>query len=284
MAFLIQIMSIWSDVSLQVLRLAHTPSENYVQLAEQFHITITRRVQEWITQLPEHLVFSAINMDRAAQTKQTDTFVLIHMFYHATLMKLYRHARYQSLQPEILVQYIHRARYHAVETLRIALAVVQYNTELQSRASVDPSISPVTLLGPFVGYMALSAVDILSAAGLVTDLADSISFIRGAHTMIQFLGRYWDSSLDLFNAIQRRLNLMIDCVNEQPRAQDRVGFAVDGPSLETKVHAVAIGPHPPAPSDEDLFCGPMPREMLVHFLRGEDLVMAENSVVWLKDL
>lgn len=114
MAFLIELMAIWGDVSLHVIRLPHMPPEAYARLAEEFHTTIVHKTNTWMTRLPEHLTFSSINLERSIRARTADTFISIHLFYHATLMKLYRHARYQSLRAEVLSQYIHRARYHAI--------------------------------------------------------------------------------------------------------------------------------------------------------------------------
>ncbi|KAJ5573741.1 uncharacterized protein N7459_008168 [Penicillium hispanicum] len=283
-AFLIQIISIWGDVSLQVFRLAHTPSDAYARLAEELHSIVTLRTDDWINRLPEQLAFSAPNLERASQVKKADAFVSNHMFYHATLMKLYRHVRYSSMRPEVLVQYIHRARYHAVETLRIALAVIQYANEVQPlRTSTDLPAPKMTCLNPFLGYVVLSAVDVLSAAGLIAELPDSIAFIKGALGMVQLLGRHWDSSLALANSIQYRVDLMIACLNDRARTQDKFGFAVDGLSLETKVHAGTSASQPPRTLEEDLFYGSMPREMLLHAMRVDDVPVSEHSIVWLRD-
>ncbi|KAJ5381391.1 uncharacterized protein N7496_003819 [Penicillium cataractarum] len=283
MAFVIQILSIWGDVSFQAFRLSHTPSESWAQLAEEFHTNIIRRTDDWINRLPGHLSFSVANMDRASQVKKMDAFVAIHMFYHATLMKLYRHARYQSLRSEVLIQYIHRARYHAVETLRIALAVVQYAHDVQaSRSTADPSSPNVTLLSPFLGYVVLSAVDVLSAGGMVAELPDCISFINGAYGMVQLLGRHWDSSISLANLIKKRLDSMIDCANDRSRTQDKICFAVDGPSLETKVPA-GTPPQPPGTLDEDLFYGSLPRDILLRAMRADETQLSDKNIAWLKD-
>lgn len=284
MAFLVQILSIWGDVSFHIFRLSHIPPAAYARPAEEFHTSIVRRTEDWSNSLPEHLTFSAINMERACRAKKADAFVSIHMFYHATLMKLYRHARYQSLRSEVLAQYVHRARYHAVETLRIALAVIQYAHDVQSSRSRTGVPSPkVTFLSPFLGYVVLPAVDVLSAAGHVAELPDCVSFIRGALSMVQLLGRHWDSSLDLANAIQKRLDSITDCLNDRIRIQDKIGFAVDGPSLEMKIHAGSLPTDPPGALDEDLFYGIMPREMLLYALRVDDSAFSEHSIVWLKD-
>jgi hypothetical protein len=283
MAFVIQILSIWGDVSFQAFRLSHTPSEGWAQLAEEFHTNIIRRTDDWINRLPEHLAFSVANMERASQVKKVDTFVAIHLFYHATLMKLYRHARYQSLRSEVLIQYIHRARYHAVEILRIALAVVQYAHDVQaSRSAADTSSPNVTLLSPFLGYVVLSAVDVLSAAGVVAELPDCISFINGAYGMVQLLGRHWDSSISLANLIKKRLDSMIDCANGRSRTQDKTCFAVDGPSLETKV-PTGTPPQPPGTLDEDLFYGSLPRDILLRAMGADDTPLSDNNIAWLKD-
>lgn len=283
MAFVIQILSIWGEVSFQAFRLSHTPSEGWAQLAEEFHTNIIRRTDDWINRLPGHLAFSVANMERASQVKKVDAFVAIHMFYHATLMKLYRHARYQSLRSEVLIEYIHRARYHAVETLRIALAVVQYAHDVQaSRTATDTSSPNVTLLSPFLGYVVLSAVDVLSAGGMVAELPDCISFINGAYGMVQLLGRNWDSSISLANLIKKRLDLMIDCANDRSRTQDKICFAVDGPSLETKVPA-GTPPQPPGTLDEDLFYGSLPRDILLRAMRADDTPLSDKNIAWLKD-
>lgn len=284
MAFLIQILSIWGDVSLHVFRLSHTPSDSYPHLAEAFHTNIMRRTDDWFQELPEHLTFSTVNMERATQAKKADAFVSIHMFYHATLMKLYRHARYQSMRSEVLVQYIHRARYHAVEILRIAIAIMQYTNDLQlSRTNTEAPSPKMALLSPFPGYVVLSAIDVLSAAGLMTESPDCISFIKGSLGMVQLLGRHWDSSLELVNVIQKRLDIMSECLSDRMRTQDKLGFSVDGPPLETKVHAGSSSSPSPGTLDEDLFYGSMPRAMLLHAMRVDDSTFSESSIVWLKD-
>ena len=284
MAFLVQIMAIWGDVSLNVFRLAHTPAEGYARFAEDFHSLITRRTDDWMKRLPEDLVFSAINLERAAQAKKADSFISIHIFYHASLMKVYRYARHSSLRSDILVQYIHRARYHAVEALRVAMAIIPYiNTMHTSRSSIDAQSQNTTLLSPFLGYVILCAVDVLSAAGLIAELPDCVPLIRGALGVVQILGRHWDSSLDLASSIQRRLNVMIDCLTDRARTQDKLGFIVGGPSLEGTVRSAGPSSQPAGALDEDLFYGSMPKEMLVNAMRVDDAVIPDHAIAWLND-
>ncbi|KAJ5512234.1 hypothetical protein N7463_001786 [Penicillium fimorum] len=283
MAFLIEIMAIWGDISLHITRLPHIPPEAYTRLAEEFHTTIIQKSNQWMNRLPDYLTFSSINLERSIRQRKADTFVSTHLFYHASLMKLYRHARYQSLRPEILGQYIHRARYHAVEILRISLTFDQYAKEINpSRYNTETSTS-LTLLNPFLGYVILSAVDVLSSAGLASQLHECISYIRGALDTVHELGRYWDGSLQLATVLHRRLGLMINCLHERSVFADKLGFALDGPPLETKVHAGALHSHPPATMGEDLFTGSMPREVLLNALRLDETLISESGIAWIRD-
>ncbi|OQE82235.1 hypothetical protein PENNAL_c0037G11350 [Penicillium nalgiovense] len=284
MAFLIEIMAIWGDISLHITRLPHIPPEAYNRLTEEFHTTIVQKTNQWMTQLPDYLAFSPINLERSIRQSKADTFISTHLFYHASLMKLYRHARYQSLRPEILGQYIHRARYHAVEILRISLTFDQYAKKIiPSRHNTETSISQFTLLNPFLGYVILSAADVLSSAGLASQLLECISYIRGALDTVHEVGRYWDSSMQIANVLHRRLGLMMNCLNERSVFAEKQGFALDGPPLETKVHAGALHSHPPATVGEDLFTGSMPREVLLNALRLDETLISEGGIAWIRD-
>lgn len=281
MAYLIQILSVWGDVSHHIFRLSHTPPDRYAQLAEEVHTSAIRQTDDWTKRLPEHLVFSASNLEGACQTKKTDAFVSMHMFYHATLTKLYRNVRYQSLRSDVLAEYVHRARYHAVETLRIAVAALQYAKELEASQSSAEFSPRGIFLNPFLGHVILSAVDVLSAAGLLVDLPNCVSFINGALEMVHMFGRNWDISLDLANIIQKRLNSMADCLKDRASSQDKLCFTLDGPSLEKKVHKGASSSS--GIPDDDVFYGSMPREALLRAMRVDENSISEKNIVWLRD-
>lgn len=278
MAVLIQILAIWGDTSSGISRLSQIPSENYAPLAEALHTNTMRRTDEWSRELPEYLTFSTMNMERASQMKNADVFISIHMVYHATLLKLFRHARYQSIRHEVLAHHIHRARYHAVEILRIANTFLPQTGEFQSRSNDAPSF-PVRVLNPFLHYVILSAIDLLSAAEMMTELSDCITFVRGSLALIQYFSRHWDSSLELVNAIQLRLNTLTECSNDRVRTKDKLCFSVNCPSLESRVHLGTPFAHDTL--DEDLFYGSMPREMLLRAI-SVDASFTEG-IVWLQD-
>lgn len=284
MAFMIEIMAVWGDVSLHVTRLPHIPPEAYNRLSEDFHATIVQKANHWINRLPDYLAFSSMNMERNIRQRKADTFISIHLFYHASLMKLYRHARYQTLRPEMLAQYIHRARYHAVEIIRIALAFDQYSKDIKSsQLATESSASQIALLNPFLGYLILSAVDVLGAAGLASQLQECISYTRSALDTVQELSRYWDSSLQLVAVLQKRLGLMVGCLNERSVIEEKQGFALEGPSLETKAHTGALLSHPPSTFGEDLFSGSMPKDVLLNALRVDETLISVSNIAWIRD-
>lgn len=284
MAFLIEIMALWGNVSLQVFRLLHVPGEKFARVAEDVHTNIFRQTSDWITGLPEHLAFTVFNLERSIRANKADTFISIYMFYHATLMKMYRHARHQSLRAEVLTHYIHHARYHAMEILRIVLAFDQYARDIDSsRFSADPSSPKTSLLNPFLGYVILSAVDVLSAAGPVAELPECLSMIREALESVKELGIYWASTSHLVSALQARINAMADCVNDRARFEKKMGFALDGPLLETKVHTDALA-WPQSTLSDDLFAATaMPREVLLNAMRIDDIGFSVDNILWIRD-
>lgn len=83
--------------------------------------------------------------------------------------------------------------------------------------------------------------------------------------------------------LHRRLGLMINCLNERSVLMEKQGFALDGPPLETKVHAGALHSHPPAAMGEDLFTGSMPREVLLNALRLDETLISDSGIAWIRD-
>ena len=77
---------------------------------------------------------------------------------------------------------------------------------------------------------------------------------------------------------------MADYLNDRSRIQDKIGFVVDAPSLETKAHTDASSYHPPSALDEDLFYGSMPKEMLLNAMRVDETAITEHNIIWLKDI
>lgn len=283
MAILIDILSLWGDVSDHVFRLSLIPAEAYSRLFEEFHSTTVRRSEEWSARLPEHLTFTAINMERSIRAKKADAFISIHLLYHATLMKLNRHARYQNLPDSMVDRYIHTTRSHAVEVLRICLALLRYASEYESsRMVMDTTPQRGTILNPFMGYVILSAVDVLSAGGLMVEISECMNLIRGGLAAVRELSRFWDGSIPLVGVIESRLESMAACLHRPLETEGKVVFLTSSPSLDSQVRTSVQKQD--IPGIEDLMYGGLPRERLFRALDVGNVSYSEELVLWISDV
>ncbi|KAL4742122.1 hypothetical protein BDV11DRAFT_37469 [Aspergillus similis] len=286
MALLIDVISIWGDVSDHVFCLSLIPADSYNQLFEDFYTAIVRRSDQWLSRLPNHLTFTAVNLERSFQARNVDPFISIHLLYHAALLKLNRYARAQLLRPGLAKQYVHTARNHAAEILRTALALERY--------AYDHTISPMTadptpraetlLLDPFIGYIILSAVDVLSAGGLVIDLPECINLIRGGLNVVRDLSSFWNSTKPLVSATESRLEALIEAHHSVSMSrtthEGRVAFLFDGPSLDSQIQNGVQKQD--SSVKEDLLYGGLPREQLFLAFGVVDVSYSLRNVVWVR--
>lgn len=275
MAFWIEIASLWGEVMHHIFRLPHVPAESYSTLFDEFYMVVVRRAEEWSLKLPSELAFTAGNLERSIHTRGANTFVSIHLLYHATLMKLNRHARYRSFPTETVNQFIHRARHHAVEILRISAALIHYVSEYES---LRPIAKPASL-NPYLGYTIVSAVDALSAIGLMTDMPECINLIKSGLDTVRELGRFWDSSLFLVSLIEARMSAMVGSLRHRPALEGKVAFVVHSQSLDSQVSTSMLKDRPLGALGEDLLYEGLSRERLFSALRLDDPSLSEEHIL-----
>lgn len=277
MALLIEMVSLWGEVSDHVFRLSLVPVESSTTPFEDFYATICQRADAWIARLPEHLRFSAVNMERSVRARKPDPFFSIHLFYHAIMMKLNRHARGQDSRAESVSRHVRLARTHAAETLRIALALAHYTAEYDASRMADSAPSQASILNPFLGYVILSAVDILSAAGLVADMPECVKLIRGGLEAVKELGRFWESSLPLVSLIETRLEQLTEILRDPTKLDHKMVFVVKGHSLDSQIQKQK------SPITDDLFYGALPHDRLFSALGLEDASWTESNILWISE-
>ncbi|RAH48420.1 Zn(II)2Cys6 transcription factor [Aspergillus brunneoviolaceus CBS 621.78] len=283
MALLIEIMSLWGEVSDHVFRLSLIPTEVYGEHFEQFYSTVARRAEEWIARLPDHLTFTAVNLERSIRAKKADAFLSIHLVYHATLMKLNRHGRHQSIRAEVVSQHIHAARTHAADILRMTKALVQYATEYEpTRILMEPSSAKGAILNPFLGYVILSAIDIISAAGRLVELRECLALIQGGLEAVKELARFWGSALALATLIQERLDTLSACLASPTQTEGKVAFLSNSASLDSKARNV-LQKHAEPSTDEDLMYGALPYEGLLSALGAGNGPFPAETILWVGD-
>ncbi|KAL4977099.1 hypothetical protein BDW66DRAFT_166034 [Aspergillus desertorum] len=286
MALLIDVISILGDVSDHVFRLSLIPAGSYNQLFEDFYTTIVRRSDQWLSRLPNHLTFTAVNLERSIQARNVDPFISIHLLYHTALLKLNRYARAHLLRPGMAKQYVHTARNHAAEILRTALALKRHTSDHNvSSLTADRTPRPgILLLNPFLGYAILSAVDVISAGGLILDLPECINLIRGGLDVVRDLNSFWGSTKPLVAAIEARLEALIEAhrsvsASSSPH-EGRAAFLLDGPSLDSQIQNDVQKQD--SSLSEDLLYGGLPREQLFLAFGAVGVPYSLKNVVWVR--
>ncbi|KAL4815367.1 hypothetical protein BDW67DRAFT_191605 [Aspergillus spinulosporus] len=232
------------------------------------------------------LIDTTVNLERSIQARNIDPFISIHLLYHAALLKLNRYARAQLLRPGIAKQYVHTARNHAAEILRTALALERYASDHNvSPMTADPTPRPGTLLlDPFLGYIILSAVDVLSAGGLVIDLPECINLIRGGLDVVRDLSSFWNSTKPLVSATESRLEALIEAHHSfsmsRTTHEGKVAFLFDGPSLDSQIQNGVQKQD--SSINDDLLYGGLPREQLFLAFGVVDVSYSLRNVVWVR--
>ncbi|KAH1370347.1 hypothetical protein KXW95_004854 [Aspergillus fumigatus] len=188
------------------------------------------------------------------------------------------HARGHGYRAAFVSRQVRTARTHAAETLRIALALAHYTGEYDaSRMAIDSTPSQATILNPFLGYVILSAVDIISAAGLVADMPECVKLIRGGLEAVKELGRFWESSLPLVSLIETRLESLMEILHDPTKLDQKMVFAAKGHSLDSRTQKQQ------SPITDDLFYGALPHDRLFNALGSEVAPLTESNILWIRE-
>lgn len=264
-------------------------AESYNSMLEEFYASIVERSDEWARKLPNDLTITADNIELAIRTKKANILLLNHLIYHDTLLKLNRYVRYEDLRAFTVDRFIYRARHHAAEILRICLAFLQSVSEHEfPRSGTQTEASQTMVFNPFMGYMIVSAADVLSAAGPMTGLMDCINLIRGGLEMMRGLSFHWQGIFPLDSLIETRLNAMIACLHNRPPLEDKLGFVMDSTSLEAVARSPipTIGhsnPKPQRMNNQDLLYGGLPSERLLIALGVDGASLSKDNILWIRE-
>lgn len=279
MSFLIEIVSLWGDLSDQMRRLSIMPIEQYGGMFQEVYSVVIGRSNDWAMKLPDNLTFTPANTRRSIHSRTVNGYILSHFIYHATLLKLNRSARNQVLPAPVVDEVIRRTRGHADKILDICQDLLPY---LDHPAS---SLRTITL-NPTLGYIILSAVDVLSATGRMKDLTECIDLIRAGLKITQLLARVWDGCIRVMSLIETRLEAMLDCFHSR-RVEDnhKLGFVVEGRSLDSRVRADLSVESGSAPTsvEPDLIYGELTWRRLLFALGVGDASLSSDVVFWIRE-
>lgn len=186
MAFLIFIASVWGDVVQYLYRLRYRIASVEDSGYEGYYRDKERQLQAFVDRLPLHLFPCNLqNIQKAMQEGYIGTLISIHEIYHTTVMKINRHGVHAELEEESLKRNLRAAQYHARELLTIYHRLSnQYH---ESRSWTPASICST----PFQGYAILSAMDILTSVGALTDLRSDLKLVQGSLEIFQESSKCW---------------------------------------------------------------------------------------------
>lgn len=201
MAWLVLVTAIWGDVLNFNYRAVFRPAASYRDIYETFYADIYNAMQGWSSRLPLHLQYSRANLDTSIREGYAGTFVSMHTLHHFTLMKLNRYVRH-SIMMDLIPRNIRAAHFHGNSVLSILTDLRGARREFVDAGSGQPS--QFVLSTSFPGYAAMSAIDVIGAGGLDSNLATTLDFIEGGVRCLSELSQFWTSAKDQLKDSEKR--------------------------------------------------------------------------------
>jgi hypothetical protein len=135
----------------------------------------------------------------------------LHILYHYTAMILRRHMRYSEASKQQIVDNVRGAFGHA----RQMMVMVQ---ELSNHEAKETPSSRFATLSPFSGYAITAALDVITAAGTMTDLMNPksriMSLVSSGIEALEGLADYWESARRQREMIKQRFGVLLDATNK----------------------------------------------------------------------
>lgn len=200
MAWLVLIAAIWGDIVDFTFRASRRPNITYRETYEAFYSKTQNRAQDWLSKVPEHLQYTEANLDQSIQQRYAGTFLSMHTLYHLSLIKLNRYMRHAVI-PHSVSRNIRTANHHGHQILQIMTALHFARREVMTP---EGQAAVFTFSTPFPGYAISSAIDIVSAGGLDSNLGATLDEMDGALGCLRELSDYWSSSKDQLSACGKR--------------------------------------------------------------------------------
>jgi len=204
LAYLINISTIWGDVTANIYRTSQRPvSSNFNSAFTTFYESTTHRLTSWVNSLPSNYTFSTENLRRATETGKLGTFMTMHTVYHGTVMKLNRYIQKSALNSTKLAHHVSVAKQHAEALLAVMEALIA------RRASTLPTqtehaVMPRHFSSPFVGYAIVSAIDILTSEFPLSSVSALLASFGSAQSILAELALFWQSGKNQYALVAQR--------------------------------------------------------------------------------
>ncbi|EHK27397.1 uncharacterized protein TRIVIDRAFT_33856 [Trichoderma virens Gv29-8] len=194
-AYYIEIVHIWSDCQAAIYRMAlrRTATEQETMKLQD----LIKRAKNWFASLPPRLAFGGANLESAAFTRSTGSFLSMHFLYHHTMIELNRHRHGAGQLPKDV------QLGHSAECREHAGRVIEMLNSLDRILRVRSAL--LTIPPPAMAVAVTEAVDVLTATGPMTVLGDVIERVLIAKSAIDRTKNVWEASSKDRLAIDRRL-------------------------------------------------------------------------------
>ena len=221
MALLVEVTSIWGDVTGNSYRSVNRHPSIYVPYYEEYFRRTKERMSAWVNSLPSHLKYSRENIQKAIQGGYFTEFYVLQAIFHLVGMKLGRTGRVDILPEHIKRRNVKMARCYAIRFLRIVHALAQ---QIYQGPNEDIDLA---LSQPFPGYVILNACDVLSAGGKTSTLASMANReLEDAKAVLEQGGKFWAVNHKQCHAIddrQAHLSAMsMSSKNDTMRVKDAI--------------------------------------------------------------
>jgi len=203
LASLIPVLAIWSDASTFVAREQHSGREHYIKTYQDKCSELNHRLQQWYTQLPEHLLHRPTNLERSIHGRYAIPYITMLTLYYATSIKLCRYYKHQWL-PQLRPQLIPKVHESAHYLLGLIKAFTEHSTQFMMRPQSHGMTNPIAAAPPFIGYAIHAAADILGAGGMQDSMTYSLEMIGAGMNFLQEMYKHWSSAQPRFFDCRKR--------------------------------------------------------------------------------
>ncbi|KIW29298.1 uncharacterized protein PV07_05123 [Cladophialophora immunda] len=196
--YLVEIAAIFSEVMSAAGRGRTQPPTKNRSTPDAFRQDVLGRLETW-----DHLMKRHVRQDRDGREKAS----AFHILYHYTAIVLDRYVHYLEMDQQRIGARARRAHEHAPQLL----ALVQRIRE-QSNTKHDPWLRFV-MLNPFSGFAITAALDVITAAGLVSSLmgheSPVMSLIASVIPVLESLKDHWHSGRQQHQIFDQRLRALL---------------------------------------------------------------------------
>ncbi|KAK4451841.1 hypothetical protein QBC34DRAFT_44410 [Podospora aff. communis PSN243] len=196
MGYLIELVAVWGEIMTTICRLSRRGAHYGFDFSKFYGSTVSR-LDDWKASIPPAFEFSPANLSTIAGEDQ-GTFILMHLVYHLTMIKLHRHVPPRFLTTAVRSHHVWMSQDHAHKILDVVCAVAKDSG--MGRSSMPP---------PFTSSAIIEAIDVLSAEGSVSDLGRLVDGLALAHSVLEVLGSIWEDAKVHRMAMDHRLDKLV---------------------------------------------------------------------------